>query len=322
MKIVACLVLPLFFTSPWTDEVRCEIADRIMSDREWTSPAGHTLAGTLTVPAAEPPKAVVLFLGGAGPNTRDYALVSGFRPSLYELVTEQLLCHGIATASFDEVGTGRSTGSYAEHASTSTLAADAGAVAAALRNDETLRRARVFVVGHSEGGTIAAIMGSHDPTLAGLVLLAAPVYRGEDIMRFQRESHRAAYGTSTEAFDRLDRERRATDRWYRAFLEFDPSPVYPKVAAPVLVVQGDRDVDVSPAQADSIRALLLSGIAPFVRCVTIKGSDHTLTDPDAGLWVPHAAVVREVVAFIVERAADAGTSDDTSDPTAASCQRR
>ncbi|MCA9296807.1 MAG: hypothetical protein KC983_09820, partial [Phycisphaerales bacterium] len=73
-------------------------------------PDGHTLAGTLTIPAGEGPFPAVVFITGSGPQDRNESLM-GHQPFL--VIADYFSRHGIATLRCDDRGTADSTGTFA-----------------------------------------------------------------------------------------------------------------------------------------------------------------------------------------------------------------
>jgi pimeloyl-ACP methyl ester carboxylesterase len=285
---------------------RVEPCDVTVTEIGIRSSAGHTLAGALALPRGHVPlRAIVVYLSGAGPQTREYATVSPADSSLYVVLQQRLLCRGVGSFVFDEVGTGRSGGDYRAYATTRNLARDAGDVVVRLRSMPDLQGAKVMLVGHSEGGLIAAMIAASTP-VDGVVTLGAPAYDGESIIAYQRITHRGIYGIPFAAFDARHQERRQSDRWYQEFLGFDPAPEYARVRVPTLILHGELDIDVSAPQADSLLAAMHRG-NPKVRCIRLGHTDHTFTDMEHIAWRPDTATVRHIVTF-VDAIADGDTS--------------
>lgn len=237
------------------------------------APGGHLIAGVLEAPPGPGRRPTVVLLPGAGPSDRDGYTVRTARGhnDAMRVLARRLVAQGFAVARFDKVGTGRSTGDYRRTATTMTLADDARAVVAALRGRGEVDAARIFLVGHSEGGAIAGLVAAEDPAIAGIALLAAPAWNGRRILEYQlrlaaeRQSRRISY-TSADLIEahlvRDARTRLTTEAWYPFFLDYDPLPAYRRVRAPVLLLQGDRDEAVLFEQAYEIdEALRTAGNA-------------------------------------------------------------
>ena len=115
------------------------------------SGAGVTLAGTLTLPRGKGPFPAALLITGSGPEDRDEA-VFGHRPFL--VLADFLTRQGIAVLRVDDRGVGKSTGDL-EDVTSEMMADDVLAGVAYLRTRKEI--GKIGLIGHSEGGLIAAI---------------------------------------------------------------------------------------------------------------------------------------------------------------------
>lgn len=126
----------------------------------FTNPTDNaTLSGTLTLPSATASNSagvtpVVVMVSGSGLQNRDEE-VFGHKPFL--VLADRLARSGIASLRYDDRSVGKSTGDVSQ-ATTETFMRDAAAAVDFLRRSG--RFARVGVLGHSEGGTIAFILGA------------------------------------------------------------------------------------------------------------------------------------------------------------------
>lgn len=135
------------------------------------------LAGTLTLPKGSGPFPAVLLIAGSGPLDRDESLF-GHKPFL--VLADHLTRQGIAVLRVDKRGVGKSTGDF-NSATTADLASDVEAGLVFLRSRGDIDARKIGLVGHSEGGLIAPLVASRDPTVAFAVLLAAPGVPGLEI---------------------------------------------------------------------------------------------------------------------------------------------
>ena len=154
--------------------------------------AGVRLAGTLTVPPGAGPFPGVVLISGSGPNTRDEEL-SGHKLAL--VLADALTRNGCAVLRFDKRGVAKSTGDY-DAATTFDFASDAKAAVAYLRGRSDIVRARVGLVGHSEGGTIAAMVAAQDPGVAFIVMMAGFSVPGKVLVAEQTRRVAIADGQS------------------------------------------------------------------------------------------------------------------------------
>ena len=92
---------------------------------------------------------------GSGQENRDEEIF-GHKPFL--VIADYLARHGVASLRYDDRGFGKSTGGDVKHATTADFARDA---ASGIEFLHTLKCfSKVGVLGHSEGGSIAFILGA------------------------------------------------------------------------------------------------------------------------------------------------------------------
>lgn len=135
------------------------------------------LSGTLSYPVKFIPgrTPVVLLVSGSGLQNRDEEL---FQHRPFALIAHHLAMNGIASLRYDDRSVGKSTGSASE-ATTATFATDAEAGLKYLK--ETCRFGKAGVLGHSEGGQIAFILGGKGKT-DFVVSMAGTAVRGDRIL--------------------------------------------------------------------------------------------------------------------------------------------
>lgn len=144
-----------------------------------------TLAGTLTYPihyneqdAHSTP--VVLMVTGSGAQNRDEEV---FDHKLFLVIADHLAKNGIASLRYDDRGFGSSTGNI--DGTTDDNLADAEAGVQYLRDLKQF--GKVGVIGHSEGGTIAFMLGANH-SVDFLISLAGAAARGVDILVGQNKA--------------------------------------------------------------------------------------------------------------------------------------
>jgi pimeloyl-ACP methyl ester carboxylesterase len=142
-----------------------------------------TLAGTLTIPQGTGPFPAAVFVGGSGPTDRDET-TAGHKPFL--VLADLLTRKGIAVLRYDKRGIAQSTGNY-ELATLDDLTSDVQAALNYLKARKEVDRKRAGVLGHSEGGILAAQLAVRIGDLDWLVLLATPATSGERTLLRQSE---------------------------------------------------------------------------------------------------------------------------------------
>lgn len=159
-----------------------------------------TISGTLTLPEGDGPFAAAVLVTGSGPQDRDGTLGGGINIKPQALLADGLTRAGIAVLRYDERGVGQSTGDYAL-ATVPDFAADAEAAISYLHSREDINPDQVGLIGHSEGGMVASIIGGRNEEVDFIIALAAPGVSGGEVLLLQNQLILAADGTSQDDID-------------------------------------------------------------------------------------------------------------------------
>jgi dipeptidyl aminopeptidase/acylaminoacyl peptidase len=230
--------------------------------------AGHTLAGTLTLPkgaSGAKPVAAIITVTGSGPQDRDEAIgLPGFRP--FRQIADALGRRRIAVLRMDDRGTGASGGTF-KGSTSADFAEDVRAGLAYLRTRPEIRADRLGVLGHSEGAIIAPMVAEKEPGLRSIVLLAGIAQPGRTALHFQIKN-----GYERDA--KLSPEKRAeliaaipsriddmgaADPWMKFFLTHDPAATMRRVKTAVLILTGSRDQQAVAAEVALMEAAFKEG---------------------------------------------------------------
>ena len=246
------------------------------------------LAGTLVDPGGKTP--AVLILPGSGPTDRDGNNPLGVTAAPYRLLAEALGARGIATLRIDKRGMFGSKAAIPDPnaVTIAAYAADARSWVDALRR--RTGRSCVWVLGHSEGGLIALQAAQRPAGICGVILVSAPGKPLGDTMRAQFRANPAnapILDAALKAIDALEAGRRvdpatlppplpmifpaAVQGFTIDLLAQKPAVLAAALKVPVLVVQGDRDIQIG---LDDARAL--AAAAPHARLAVIPGVNHVL----------------------------------------------
>lgn len=142
-----------------------------------------TLSGTLTIPEGDGPFPAMVLVTGSGPQDRDETLV-GMKP--FRLIADGLTRAGVAVLRWDDRGVGKSTGDF-DKATTEDFASDASAAIDYLLTRDDIDPDKVGLLGHSEGGDVAALLGATNKHLAFIVSMAGPAVSGADVLLVQNK---------------------------------------------------------------------------------------------------------------------------------------
>ena len=212
-----------------------------------------TLAGTLTWPVGYDKKAkrkpvVVLFVTGSGQENRDEEIF-GHKP--FFVIADYLARQGIASLRYDDRATGQSVGGDVVNATSEDFACDAEAGLDFLRNMKTF--SKVGIIGHSEGGLIAFILGAQKKT-DFIVSLAGPGVKGDTLSVVQSNRMLELSGVDPQLTVKMTVKKLRQDpqfqklRWYQWFFDYDPSDNISKTRCPVFALNGDHDCQVVSSQ--------------------------------------------------------------------------
>lgn len=142
-----------------------------------------TLAGTLTLPAAEGRFPVVVLISGSGPQDRNEELM-GHKP--FWVLADHLTKNGFAVLRYDDRGIAKSKGTF-KGATSADFSRDVMAAVSYLKTRKEIDPKKIGLIGHSEGGLIAPMVAAQSKDIAFLVLMAGPGVPGKDIIQLQGE---------------------------------------------------------------------------------------------------------------------------------------
>jgi len=147
--------------------------------------SSNSLSGTLTIPTETKPGKLIILLAGSGPNNRNEELGAGINHRPFLVWSDFLTRNGYAVLRFDKRGIGKSTGDYGS-AKTSDFASDAQAAIDFVQSRPDLKGLSLGLMGHSEGGILAPLLASRNPSVKFVVMLAGPGVPLSQLMIKQR----------------------------------------------------------------------------------------------------------------------------------------
>jgi pimeloyl-ACP methyl ester carboxylesterase len=149
----------------------------------------------------------------------------------FKLIADYLTRRGIAVLRLDDRGVGGSNGDLST-ATIADMASDISAAIDALRERDDINPDQIGVLGHSEGGDVAALLGATDPHVAFIVSMAGPAVRGYDLLVTQNQRLQQLQGQTEEQVAHYTEV-------YRAFLDAvtgtDPAALEPALYNLVLL---------------------------------------------------------------------------------------
>lgn len=267
-----------------------------------------TLKGTLTLPQnynRETP--VLIMITGSGLQNRDEEI---FEHKPFAVIADSFARKGIATLRYDDRGYGESIGNVT-NCTTEDFKNDALAGISLLRK----RFNKVGILGHSEGGTIAFMLGAENRA-DFIISLAGNVVSGGETLIWQNREILSSAGFSNEiverycnllqkAFDALVNGnepptadavdlpeslkqnysgviKQIVNPYMRYAISLDVRPLLNQIGCPVLALNGDRDKQVdATTNLSELRKFLPHNHS--TRIESIQGVNHLFQHCSTGL---------------------------------------
>lgn len=158
------------------------------------------LACSITRPLTGSSWPGIILITGSGPQDRDETIF-GFKPFL--ILAEHLTPQGYIVMRCDDRGTGKSGGNLSTSTSAD-LAGDVVAMMDFLLESGEIERDQIGLLGHSEGGLIAAHVAALRPETAFVIKMAGPALPGHEIIRAQSTLIMQSMGADNDAIARQD----------------------------------------------------------------------------------------------------------------------
>jgi dienelactone hydrolase len=244
-------------------------------ERDFTVGKGEwRLPGTLTLPTSvDRSWPAVVLVHGSGPNDRDETIGANkpFRDLAWGLATK-----GVAVLRYE-----KRTKEYAARFIATDLGRftvqeetleDALIAVSQLRATDGLDPKRIFVLGHSFGGTVAPRLGQADPRIAGLIILAGSTRPLEDLIVEQTRYLLSIKGDKSaednsklaELQSMVDKVKKLTvadgsssavllgapPAYWLDLRQNDPLGISKALKQPLLILQGGRDYQVTQVDFD------------------------------------------------------------------------
>jgi pimeloyl-ACP methyl ester carboxylesterase len=258
-------------------------------DREVTIDGGRApLHGALLAAEGSASGAAVLIVAGSGPTDRDSnSTVPGVKPNTLKLLAQGLAGRGVTSLRIDKRGIGASAPALSSEADLTfgVYVEDVAAWARFLRAQPGVRC--VVLLGHSEGALLATL-AAREVDVCGLVSISGVGRPAADILKTQLQAQPMPEDLRRQAFAGIDQLRSgrplaevppqlmallrpSIQPYMISWLPIDPAAELAAVKAPVLIIQGETDIQVSVEDAR-----LLAAARPDARLVLLEGVNHVL----------------------------------------------
>jgi dienelactone hydrolase len=318
-EVAGLFFLPADAIAPWRPPPYAA-PDRFV-ERDVTVGTSPALPGTITLPKGPGPFPAVVLVHGSGPSDADETVGPNkvFRDLAFGLASRQIAVIRYvkrSRAAPDTVATVRDE-----------VLDGARDAIDRVAHEREVDAKRVVVVGHSQGGYLAPRIAADNPSIAGIVLLAAPSRPLQDSIVDQltyfltldpggAESKRLVAAAQVFKARVEDPALKPDERvevpgggvekgaYFLSLRGYDPVRVAAQLSIPILVLQGDRDYQVTAADFDGWKKALSGrpGVAltklPSLNHLFLRGSGT----PRPGEYeVPghvDPAVIEAITAFV------------------------
>ena len=249
------------------------------------------LYGTLSLPENTDGSRVplVIFVSGSGPTDRN-----GNNPQMennsLRMLADSLAAKGIASLRYDKRGiaASRIAGLQQQTLRIDHYADDLNRWIERYAGDE--RFGKIVVLGHSEGSLIGLIAAQDNPKVDGLVSLAGAGRGADKVLKEQLgaqsplllamctpiiDSLKAGKTVEKVAPQLSNLFHPSVQPYLISWFGYDPQQLIASISCPVLIVQGDKDIQISTSDAENLHAA-----NPSARLAIIPGMNHVLKTTD------------------------------------------
>lgn len=245
------------------------------------------LYGTLETPYNFHTGKIILMIAGSGPTDRD-----GNNPQMknnaLKLFAEDLSRVGVASLRYDKRMVGKSVSSIApiteKEMRFEDLVKDANMWVEYLSKSGQYKE--IYIMGHSEGSLIGMLVAVSNPNVSGYISVAGPGRSADVLLKEQLSQQPQQVKELTyPMIDKLKKGetisnvptslhalfRESVQPYMISWFKYDPVEVIAKLTIPTLIIQGDKDIQVSVEDAQ-----LLKKANPRAKLEIIKDMNHVL----------------------------------------------
>src|SRR6185437_15007008 len=248
------------------------------------------LAGTFEDAGKSAP--VVLIIPGSGPTDRDGDNPMGITAAPYRLLADALAAKGVSSVRIDKRGMFGSKAAIPDpnKVTIADYATDTHNWVEAIR--KRTGAPCVWLLGHSEGALVALAAAQKADWICGVIVLSGAGRKLGDVIRGQLRASPAFASTldrDLSALNSLERGqhvdtsgmspvelklfRKEVQDYLIDLLSYDPAKLDAEVKVPLLIVQGEHDLQVSLADANALAAA-----QPKATLVLVPTMNHVLKD--------------------------------------------
>lgn len=248
--------------------------------------------GKLMLPDGGMPCPVVIIIAGSGPTDMDgNSIGTGMTNNSLLYLARELAANGIASVRYDKRGIGKSAaaGTKEEDLRFEHYIDDAAAWADMFSADD--RFSTIAIAGHSEGSLIGMVAAQKSNAVKAYISIAGcgrPAYEiiEEQLQRQPEQIQREAAEINKELCEgRMVEDvpnylaalyRKSVQPYLISWFRYSPAKEIARLKIPVLILQGDKDIQVGVKEAEKLFAARM-----FSSFYIIKGMNHVLKHCDS-----------------------------------------
>jgi len=249
------------------------------------------ISGTLAMPADASGKIpVVIIVADSGPTDRNgNNPQADINTNSYKLLAEGLAKSGIASVRYDKRMVGESkTANKLEDLRFDDYVDDAVGLIEMLNDDQ--RFSKVIILGHGEGSLVSMLAARDQPAKA-IIMVNTPSDSGDKLVTNQLKSKPQYIQDEFKAlldsmkkgkiFDNVDLAlypivTTAKQKYLMSYFRLPPLRIIKLMKAPILIIQGTTDLQVTVADADKFKKAKSDAVE-----ITIAGMNHVLKEAPA-----------------------------------------
>jgi len=254
--------------------------------------ATGSIYGKLLIPNVNGKCPVVLIIAGSGPTDMDgnSILLKGKNNSL-KYLAEGLAANGVASLRFDKRGIASSAKSAKNEADLrfEDYVNDAAGWVEFLKKDKHF--SGVSVAGHSEGSLIGMMVCSKESGVKSFISIAGAGYPANEIIESQVASQPDVVKQAVAQINDslkvgktvkeipgylMSLYRPSIQPYMISWFKYDPRNIIKTLTVPVLILQGDADIQVTPEDAKALQTANHSA-----KMLIIKGMNHVFKHADS-----------------------------------------
>ena len=282
------------------------------------TPTGD-LYGSLVVPVGDSVRSAVLLISGSGPTDRDGNQMF-LRNNSIRMIAKELAQRNIATLRYDKRGVAASRAALAKECDVCMehYVDDVKLWIEYIKRDGRFKN--VFIAGHSEGAQIAMAAINEGAKVDGLISIAGAGRSIDQILKEQLDDQpktirNRAYviiDSLKNGHDVVDVPvylkslfRQSVQPYIKSMMKYNPQKLIAKINKPILILQGDRDIQITLDDANLLHAAnpkstveILAGMNHVLKnCVTMMRDEQLATYANPALPI-NDQITQRIYEFI------------------------